>query len=71
MSTTTITVAGMSCEGCATAVRSELTHVAGVTGVDVDLSAGTVTIHRNDADAPVDPDAIRNAIEEAGYELAG
>lgn len=65
---TTITVEGMSCAGCANSVRAELTHIPGVVGVDVDLSNGTVTI---DSDSPVDPAAIREAVEEAGYSLAG
>ncbi len=66
--TTTITVEGMSCGGCANSVRAELTHIPGVVGVDVDVSNGTVTIA---SDTPVDSDAIRAAVEEAGYTLAG
>ena len=68
MSTTTITVEGMSCGGCANSVRAELTHIPGVVGVDVDITNGTVTI---DSQAPVDPPAVRAAVEEAGYTLAG
>ncbi len=68
MSTTTITVTGMSCEGCASAVRAELTGVPGVVGVDIELSDGTVTIG---SDGSVDAAAIKAAVEEAGYELAG
>ncbi|AFM18573.1 copper chaperone [Mycolicibacterium chubuense NBB4] len=67
MSTTTITVAGMSCGGCANSVRAELTHIPGVVDVDVDLSNGTVTIA---SDAPVDGETLRAAVEEAGYQLA-
>lgn len=66
--TTTITVEGMSCGGCANSVRAELTHIPGVLGVDVDVSSGTVTIA---SDSPVDDEAIRGAVEEAGYTLAG
>ena len=68
MSTTTITVEGMSCSGCANSVRAELTQVPGVVEVDVDVSQGTVTIS---SDIPVDDAAIRAAVEEAGYTLAG
>lgn len=68
MSTTTITVTGMSCEGCASAVRAELTAVPGVVDVDIELSDGTVTIG---SDRSVDAAAIKAAVEEAGYELAG
>lgn len=66
--TTTITVEGMSCGGCANSVRAELTHIPGVLGVDVDVSSGTVTIA---SESPVDDEAIRAAVEEAGYTLAG
>lgn len=68
MSTTTITVEGMSCGGCANSVRAELTDIPGVVEVDVDISDGTVTIA---SDTPVDSAAIRAAVEEAGYRLAG
>ena len=68
MSTTTITVEGMSCSGCANSVRAELTHIPGVVEVDVDVTNGTVTIA---SDTPVDAAAIRAAVEEAGYSLAG
>ena len=67
MSTTTITVEGMSCAGCANSVRAELTHVPGVVEVEVDVTNGTVTIV---SDAPVDSAAIRAAVEEAGYSMA-
>jgi copper chaperone len=68
MSTTTISVEGMSCGGCANSVRAELTHIPGVVEVNVDVTNGTVTIA---SDIPVDSDAIRAAVEEAGYTLAG
>lgn len=68
MSTTTITVEGMSCSGCANSVRAELTHIPGVVEVNVDVTNGTVTIA---SDSPVDSAAIRAAVEEAGYSLAG
>ena len=67
MSTTTITVTGMSCDACASAVRTELTNIPGVVDVDIDLSDGKVTIG---SDSPVDDATLRNAVEEAGYELA-
>lgn len=67
MSTTTITVEGMSCAGCANSVRAELTHIPGVVDVEVDITNGTVTIA---SDAPVDSAAIRAAVEEAGYTMA-
>lgn len=68
MSTTTITVAGMTCAGCASSVRAELKAIPGVVDVAIDLSNGTVTI---DSDPPVDHAAVKAAVEEAGYQLAG
>jgi copper ion binding protein len=64
--TSTYTVAGMSCGHCVAAVTEELTKLPGVTDVDVALEAGRVTV---ESDAPLDADAVRAAIDEAGYEL--
>ena len=68
MSTRSIAVTGMTCDHCATAVRAEISKLPGVTGVGVDVAAGTVRVTGDPlpADAP-----LREAIEEAGYELAG
>jgi copper chaperone len=68
MNTTTVTVAGMSCGHCASSVQDEVGQIPGVTAVDVDLTSGTVTI---DSESPVEGSAVRNAVEEAGYRLAG
>jgi copper chaperone len=68
MSTATYTVVGMTCGHCVTSVTEEVAQVAGVTGVDVDLASGGLTVA---SDAPVDEDAVRAAVEEAGYEVAG
>ncbi|MGV0853396.1 heavy-metal-associated domain-containing protein [Mycolicibacterium phlei] len=68
MATTTVTVTGMTCGHCAASVREEISEIAGVTGVDVDVASGTVTI---DSVAPLDTAAIQTAVEEAGYRLAG
>jgi copper chaperone len=67
MNTTSITVTGMTCGHCAASVREEVGEIAGVTAVDVDVASGVVTI---DSNTPVSTDAIRSAVEEAGYQLA-
>lgn len=67
MTTTTVTVTGMTCEHCAASVREELGEVPGVKSVDVDVASGAVTI---DSVTPVDAGAIKTAVEEAGYQLA-
>jgi copper ion binding protein len=68
MRTATYTVVGMTCGHCVSAVTEEVTQVPGVTAVDVDLASGRLTVT---SDAPVDDDAVRAAVDEAGYELAG
>ena len=64
---TTVHVLGMSCDHCVRAVREELTRIDGVSDVDVDLASGRVAIT---SDGPLEGDAIRAAVEEAGYEVA-
>lgn len=66
MSTSSYTVTGMTCGHCVGTVKSEVGKVAGVSEVDVDLASGKVTVT---SDQPVDETAIREAVEEAGYEL--
>jgi copper chaperone len=68
MSTSTYTVAGMTCSHCVAAVTEEVTSIPGVTDVAVDLASGAVTIS---SQTPVDEPAVRAAVEEAGYELVG
>jgi copper chaperone len=68
MSTATFTVTGMTCGHCVSAVTEEVSQVAGVTAVDVDLESGGLTVT---SEAPVDESAVRAAVEEAGYEVAG
>ena len=68
MTTATYTVTGMTCGHCVSAVTEQVTAVPGVTGVDVDLASGRLTVT---SDSPVDDDAVRAAVDEAGYELAG
>jgi copper chaperone len=67
MSTATYTVTGMTCEHCVRSVTEEVGALSGVTGVDVDLASGGLTVT---SEAPVPGDAVRAAVEEAGYELA-
>ncbi|MGZ0212870.1 MAG: heavy-metal-associated domain-containing protein [Actinomycetales bacterium] len=67
MTTTTFDVTGMTCSHCANSVTTELTKVNGVSGVQVDVASGRVTVT---SDAPVDTAAVEQAVVEAGYELA-
>ena len=67
MSVETFTVKGMTCGHCVAAVTSEVSKLAGVTKVDIDLATGSVTVESN---KPVEPSVFAAAVEEAGYEVA-
>jgi copper chaperone len=62
----TYTVPAIHCGHCAAAIKEEVSGVTGVEAVDVDLDAKVVTI-RGEA---LSDDALREAIEEAGYQAA-
>lgn len=62
----TLTVQGMSCQHCARSVTEEVSEVAGVRDVNVDLTSGRVVVTGSD----VSEAAIASAVEEAGYEVA-
>ena len=58
-------VPGMTCEHCRAAIVNEVTGVAGVESVDVDLDGKVVSVRGSgvsDAD-------VRAAIDEAGYDI--
>ena len=58
-------VPGISCDHCKHAIEGEVSKVAGVAQVDVDIEHRTVTVN-GDADER----AVRAAIDEAGYDVA-
>jgi copper chaperone len=64
--TMTYAVPGIHCRHCAAAITDELAGVEGVEAVDVDLESKVVTIHGD----RLSDEAMREAIEEAGYEAA-
>ena len=64
---TEITVVGMTCAHCVSAVTAELSAIAGVNSVEVDLESGHVSIESADELSAND---IAAAIDEAGYSLA-
>ena len=66
-STNTWTVTGMTCGHCVASVTEEVSEIAGVENVDVDLASGAVTVTSTE---PLEDDAVRAAVEEAGYALA-
>ncbi|MBL8776960.1 MAG: heavy-metal-associated domain-containing protein [Acidimicrobiales bacterium] len=66
MTSTTYRVEGMTCEHCVRAVSEEVGALAGVTDVQVDLATGEVAVTSS---APLEARAVRDAVDEAGYEL--
>ena len=60
------TISGMTCSHCVMSVREEVSEVPGVTGVDVDLASGHMTVSgegfRNDD--------VKAAVADAGYEAS-
>jgi copper chaperone len=64
---TSYTVTGMTCGHCVNSVTEEVQQVEGVTGVDVDLQTGRVTVT---SEAPLDDAKAKGAVEEAGYSLS-
>ncbi|GLZ79723.1 heavy metal transport/detoxification protein [Actinorhabdospora filicis] len=67
METVTYQVNGMTCGHCEKAVTEEVGAIDGVGEVKVDLTSGHVTV----TGEALDDAAVRAAVDEAGYELAG
>ena len=65
--TSTYTVTGMTTQHCVASVSEEVSEIAGVTEVGVDLASGLVTVTSSE---PIAEDAVRAAVDEAGYALA-
>lgn len=59
-------VIGMSCGHCVAAITAELSKLAGVGDVQVDLTARTVTVA---SEQPLNRSQVAAAIDEAGFEL--
>ncbi|MEU7281007.1 heavy-metal-associated domain-containing protein [Streptomyces sp. NPDC045431] len=66
--TTVYQVKGMTCGHCEGAVSSEISEIPGVTSVTAVAATGRVTVV---SEAALDEDAVRAAVDEAGYELVG
>jgi copper chaperone CopZ len=65
MHTVTLKIEGMKCDGCATAVRSALEGVEGVSAVDVSLPDGSASVQ---LEPSVDRSVLVDVIAEAGYQ---
>jgi len=72
MITTTLKVTGMTCEHCVNAVTSELSELAGVSSVSVDLVPDGISLVTVSSSGPLPADAVRTALDEAGdYQVTG
>jgi copper chaperone len=65
MATRTYSVPDISCDHCKNAIEGEVGRVPGVDRVEVDVPTRVVSVDGAAAD-----DAIRAAIDEAGYDVA-
>lgn len=65
--TTTISVSGMTCGHCVSAVSEELEAIEGVEDVKVDLNAGGISTVTITANKELSPSDIGEAVAEAGY----
>ncbi|MGW1910798.1 heavy-metal-associated domain-containing protein [Streptomyces sp. NPDC002076] len=61
-------VTGMSCGHCEGSVSGEISQLPGVSSVKAVASTGEVTVV---SEHPLDDEAVRAAVDEAGFELAG
>jgi len=59
-------VQGMTCDGCANAVRRSIGKVAPSARVEIELKTGRVSVNGTE-----DAAAIARAIEGAGFKVAG
>lgn len=66
MTTTTLTVRGMTCGHCVRTVQEALEGVGGVRSARVDLEAGRATVEYDESRAT--PGAMVAVVEEEGYE---
>ena len=61
------TVTGMTCAHCVSSVTEEVQEIPGVENVEVVLATGALTVTSSQS---LDDDAVRAAVEEAGYRVA-
>lgn len=67
MQNVTIQISGMSCSGCVDNVRTAFSKIPGVTDAQVTVGAATVTYEPR----LTNPEALRRAVTQAGYGIAG
>lgn len=65
MQTEQLKVTGMTCGGCSSNVTDALKAVAGVSDVNVSLSAGEATVHYDERLTSLEQ--LKAAVKDAGY----
>lgn len=68
--TTDLAVTGMTCGHCVSSVTEELSELAGVESVTVQLNVGGASTVTITSQSRLDPNALQVAVTEAGYALA-
>jgi copper chaperone len=63
-----INVEGMSCEHCVKAVTDAVVALPSVSDVSVDMEGGTASLTYDSSETSLD--AIKEAIEDQGYDIA-
>jgi copper chaperone CopZ len=67
MSTTTISIDGMTCSHCVDAVTEELKALDGVQTVSIQLNKGGISTATVRSEGQLDPAQVGEAVAEAGY----
>jgi len=67
LTTTQVSVSGMTCGHCVSSVTEELEAVEGVERVDVDLNSGGISTVTISSRGELSPEEIGEAVAEAGY----
>lgn len=62
-------IEGMSCSGCENRVTKGLSNLEGVRSAEADHEAGTARVRL--VAGKEDPDALRETVEQLGYEVTG
>jgi copper chaperone len=71
MTTQVFKVSGMTCGHCVASVTEEISEIDGVSKVTIELVPDGVSDVSVDSDDALDVEAVRAAVDEAGYELVG
>ncbi|MEZ2391532.1 heavy-metal-associated domain-containing protein [bacterium RCC_150] len=64
---TNVSVSGMTCGHCVSAVSEEIEALAGVENVEIDLNSGGISTVTITSTKELSPSEIGEAVAEAGY----